>query len=700
MRRIVLWIAVLLATSAQATTTYSATSRPAALKPEQIQARAATIATQVLTQYHYKAVPLDDSMSERVFDNYLKTLDPEKLYFVQADIDELSCHRNKLDDAITKEDLSAPFEIFNRFTQRVSEQFAFAQSLLKDGFDFAKNETYSLERSKSTWPANESEMRDLWQKRVKNDWLGLKLAGKDDNSIRAMLAKRYEAAVKRIAQIQSADAFQSFMNAYTMTIEPHTNYMGTRESEDFDISRRLSLVGIGAILVEKEECATIRELVPGSPAALSGQLKVGDRIVGVAQSEKGPMTDVFGWRIDDTVALIRGEADSVVVLEVLPAGASLQSKRRVVSIVRKRVSLEDQAAKKSIVPVVTNGVEARIGVITLPSFYTDVEAQEKGDPNYRSATRDVARLLAELKSEGVDGVLVDLRNNGGGSLGEVVELTGLFVGKGPVVQRRDAGGEISVEANTHTEAMWTGPLAVLINQGSASASEIFAAAIQDYGRGPVIGEGSFGKGTVQAMVNLDRIAKNAEPAFGELKMTIAQFFRLNGGATQMRGVIPDILFPSAADKESLCEANLDNALPWGQIKAANYSPSGNSRARIPALQARHQARVEKDQDFIALREEFAEIKRENERRQVSLNETDRRHELETRKRRMNADDGLQASERTLESELAIEEAHRRAKDVLLAEAINILSDEADLSRQSGVGSQLTVLTDSNRAALQ
>ena len=701
MNRLFLWIAIVLATSAQATTAGLATSRLVELRPQQEQARAASLATQVLTQYHYKAVPLDDSMSERIFDNYLKALDPDRQFFLQADIDQLSRYRTSLDDAIAGEDLSAPFAIFNRFTQRVSEQFAYARSLLTREFDFASEESYVRDRAESAWPANESEVNDLWQKRVKNDWLGLKLAGKDDASIREILGKRYDGALKRIGKIQSADAFQSFMNAYTMAIEPHTNYMGSRAAEDFNISRRLSLVGIGAILVEKEDCATIRELVPGSPAALSGQLKVGDRIVGVAQGERSPITDVFGWRIDDTVDLIRGEADSVVVLEVIPAGAGLHGKRRLVSIIRKKISLDDQAARKSIVPVAANGKTFRLGVIALPSFYTDFEAQQKGDPEYRSATRDVARLLGELKEEKVDGVLIDLRNNGGGSLGEVIELTGLFIGKGPVVQRREAGGKISVEENTRTEAMWAGPLAVLINQASASASEIFAAAIQDYGRGPVVGEGSFGKGTIQAMVSLDRIAKNAEPTFGELKMTVAQFFRLNGGATQVRGVIPDILFPSAADKESHCEANLDNALPWEQIQAADYAPSGNLKPRIPTLQARHDARVKNDQDYIALQQEIAEIKRQRERHQVSLNESDRRHEQEAaQKRQLKVDDGLQAGERTLASELATEEARKASKDVLLAEAVNILGDEVELLRQVGAGNQLTALSGANNTPQQ
>ena len=694
MKRILLWISIFLATSAQAAA--SAVPRSVELQPRQQQAQAALLATQLLTRYHYKAVPLDDSMSARIFDNYLKTLDPDRQYFMQSDIDQLSRFRNGLDDAIAGEDLAAPFAIFNRFTQRVSEQFAYAHSLLIRDFDFTKNESFSRERAQGSWPANEREMSDLWQKRVKNDWLVLKLTGKDDTSIREILGKRYDAAFRRIGKTRSEDAFEFFMNAYTMTIEPHTSYMGLQAAEDFDISTRLSLVGIGAVLVEKDDCATIRELVPGSPAALSGELQIGDRIVGVAQGKNSPVTDVFGWRVDDTVTLIRGEADSEVVLEVIPAGAGLDGKRRQVSIVRKKISLEDQAARKSIVPVAADGKAFRLGVIALPSFYTDFEAKEKGDPEYRSATRDIARLLGELKAERVDGVLIDLRDNGGGSLDEVIELTGLFTGKGPVVQRREADGKISVEKNTRTEALWTGPLAVLINQGSASASEIFAAAIQDYGRGPVVGEGSFGKGTIQAMISLDRIARNAEPAFGDLKMTVGQFFRLNGGATQIRGVIPDVLFPSTADKESHCEANLDNALPWEQIGAADYSPSGSLKLRIPALQARHEARVKSDVDFIALQREIAESKRQHERRQVSLNESDRRRELEaTRQQGTRDDDGLQEDERTLVSELAAEAARRGRKDVRLAEAVNILSDEVELAKQTGAVNHLSALTVGN-----
>ena len=360
-------------------------------------------------------------------------------------------------------------------------------------------------------------MRELWRKRVKNDWLRLKLAGKDDKSIVEILDKRYDNFLKRIGRVKSADAFQTFMNAYTMAIEPHTNYMGPRAAEEFDISMRLSLVGIGAVLAEMDDYTTIRELVPGGPASLSGQLKIGDRIVGVAQGEGGVMTDVLGWRLDDTVALIRGAPDSVVLLDVLPADAGPDGKHKLVSLIRKTISLEEQAAKASVHSIMDGKATRRIGVISLPSFYEDFAARQKGVQDYKSATRDVARLLDELKKEKVDSVLIDLRNNGGGSLAEAVELTGLFIDKGPVVQQRNASGEISVESDTQAGVAWDGPLGVLINRGSASASEIFAAAIQDYGRGLIIGEPSFGKGTVQSMIDLDQVAKNSKPQFGELK---------------------------------------------------------------------------------------------------------------------------------------------------------------------------------------
>ena len=701
-----LWIIFALSTLAQGASFDGETPPPRELKPVPQQSRAAHLVAEVLARYHYKPAPLDDAMSEKIFDRYLKALDPEKLVFVQSDIDQFTGVRTKLDNAIIEEDLTAPFAIFNLYARRVVERYSYARALLKQGFDFGSKETYQFDRAKELWPKSDMEMRELWRKRVKNDWLRLKLAGRDDRNIVETLDKRYDQFIKHSGRVKSEDVFQIFMNAYTMAIEPHTNYLGPRAAKEFDISMRLSLAGIGAVLAEKDDYTTIRELVPGGPAALSGQLQVGDRIVGVSQSEGGVVTDVMGWRMDDTVALIRGTPDSLVVLDVLPANAGPDGKHRLISLIRKKITLEEQAAKKSIRSVTDGATTRRIGVIALPMFYEDFEGRQKGIPDYKSASRDVQRLLGELKVEKVDAVLLDLRNNGGGSLIEAIALTGLFIGKGPVVQHRDAKGVVTVSGNPTSGIAWSGPLGVLINRGSASASEIFAAAIQDYGRGLVIGEPSFGKGTVQAMINLDQIAKNNKPQFGELKLTIAQFFRINGGTTQLRGVTPDFIFPTASDANDFGEASLGNALPWMQVKATDYSPAGDLKSRRPILLTRNEAREKSDKDFLCLQDDIAEFKRQRKKNQISLNEAERRQERNAEEirvascdpqrdpgksaradarqkpvagpNRARRDDGLQPYERTLATELADEKARKDAKDVLLNEAVNILGDEVDL----------------------
>ncbi len=695
------WIVLAVAMAVQVTAFGLEMTPPPELKPVQPQAQAARMAAALLTRFHYKPMPLDDAMSEKIFDRYLKALDPEKYFFVQADIDLWTGSRTRLDDSILSEDLNLPFAIFNLYAKRVSERFAYARGLLKEGFNFQQKESYQFDREKEAWPKSEAEMRELWRKRVKNDWLRLKLAGKDERSIVDTLDKRYENSQKRVGRVKSEDAFQTFMNAYTTAVEPHTSYMGLRAAEDFDISMRLSLEGIGAVLAEKDEYTMIRELVPGGPAALSGQLKPGDRILGVGQGENGVITDVLGWRLDDTVALIRGAADSVVRLDILPADAGPDGKHQLVSLIRKKITLEEQSAKKSILSVKDNNVTRRIGVISLPTFYMDFDARQRGNPNYKSATRDVARLLDELKREKVDSVLIDLRNNGGGSLSEAVELTGLFIDQGPVVQQRNAQGRLTVENDSRAGVAWDGALGILINRGSASASEIFAAAIQDYGRGLVIGEKSYGKGTVQTMINLDQLAKNEKPKFGELKLTIAQFFRINGGTTQLRGVTPDIHFPTVPDIDNAGESSYENALPWTQVRAVDYAPVGDLKALRPTLLARHEDRLKKDKDFQYLLEDIAEFKLQLKKNVVSLNEAERRRERDSREAQLQArkgkgngarddvaghdpasakikssnDDGLQADERDLANELAAKKARENAKDILLNEAVHILSDE-------------------------
>ena len=692
MKKLLIWVVLTLAVATQVATADSELIYPPLLKPAVQEAKAARLTAELLSRYHYKAVPLDDALSGKMFDKYLKALDPEKVYFLQSDIDRLAADRTRLDDAILTEDLRAPFEIFNLYERRAVERMTYARSLLQKGFDFGSDETLMIDRKDQPWPATEADSLDLWRKRVKNDWLRLKLAGQDDLAIAKVLDKRYDSATKRLGKITGADAFQAFMNAYTMAIEPHTNYLGLRAAENFNIAMRLSLVGIGAVLAEIDGYATIRELVAGGPASLSGQLKVGDRIVGVAQGVTGPMDDVVGWRLDDSVALIRGTVGSTVRLDILPAENGPDASSKTVVLIRNTITMQDSAAKAKVYSVTTGVGKRLIGVITLPSFYEDVDALRKGDKNYRSASRDVAKLLADLKSQKVDGLLMDLRNNGGGSLREAVGLAGLFVGKVPVVQTRNAKGDITVEKNVNTGLAWDGPMGVLINRGSASASEIFAAAIQDYGRGLIMGEPSFGKGTVQTVASLDQIAKNATPVYGELKMTIAQFFRVNGGTTQLRGVTPDIGYLQSGDDTQFGESSYDNALPWTRILAADYTPVGNITTQLPRLLAWHESRVQRDREYQSLLEDLAKAQELRKNNVISLNEAARRNEraaLETRLTAMLgaagtgaggalADDGLQFNERKLSKELAVEKTKDAVNDVLLNEAVSILSDSAAL----------------------
>jgi len=597
----------------------------------------------------------------------------------------------------------------------------------KGKFEFTSDEKLEIDREKAAWPKTEDEARDLWRRRVKNDWLRLKLAGKDEKAIRETLDKRYEGYQNRLKKLNNEDVFQMFMNAYATAIEPHTNYLGPRSAENFDIQMRLSLDGIGAVLQSREDYTVVREVVPGGPADKSGKLKVGDRIVGVAQGN-GTFTDVMGWRIDDVVQLIRGERNSTVRLDVLPADAGPDGKHATIALVRQKISMEEQSAKKKIIEVREGGVMRHIGIIQLPTFYQDFEARRRGDKDFKSATRDVARILGELKKEKVDNVLIDLRNNGGGSLVEAVELTGLFIDKGPVVQQRNAEGRVEVDNDTNAGLAWDGPMGVLINRGSASASEIFAAAIQDYGRGLVIGEPSFGKGTVQTLINLDRFSQNDKVKYGELKMTIAQFFRINGGTTQLRGVTPDIKLPVTSDADTFGESSYDNALPWVQIKPATYLPSGDLKELVAPLQKRHDVRVARDKDFLDIEQDIAEALKLRKDNVISLNEAVRRKERETQEAKAKqrearlassqseaddspsapggkdksgkvpmptkpakpgktvvslkgatqTDDGLQGDERSLTAELAAEKAAKNAKDVYLQEAAHILADESGM----------------------
>jgi carboxyl-terminal processing protease len=672
------------------------------LKPNTTEAEAAQLSARFLTRFHYEAKPLDDAMSARIDKGYFDMLDSEKVFFTQGDMAKFAPLKSQLDDAIWNKDLSAPFAVFNLYVQRAVDRMTYARNLLKQGFDFTAEQSYTFDRKKADWPKDQAELDDLWRKRTMNDWLRLKLAGKSDDEIRKTLDKRYAGYIDRVRQLDGEDAFQTFLDAYAEATDPHTDYLGPRAAENFDIAMKLSLEGIGAVLQASDEYTQIREVVPGGPAAKSGKIHVGDRIVAIGQDTAGPMVDVIGWRLDDVVNKIRGKKDTTVRLEVLPADAGLDGKHELVTLVRKKVSIEEQAAKKKIVEIKDGNVTRKIGVIDLPTFYSDFAAHARGDENYKSATRDVAKLLEELTAAGVEGVVVDLRNNGGGSLDEANELTGLFIDQGPVVQVRDARGQVEVQGDDKPGMAWSGPMAVLVNRGSASASEIFAAAIQDHGRGLIIGEPTFGKGTVQNLVDLDRFAQGSseKPQYGELKMTIAEFFRINGGSTQLKGVTPDIEFPKNGDAQDFGESTYDNALPWTQIPPAQYQPVADLKAYLPQLQASHDTRVAKSPAWQLMLDELAQYKKMRDQTSISLNlaqrETERKQQdaiqaaFRARHKAIDGtdgsladvephlDDGLNANERNLKAELKQEKEAKNAKDPQLQETAHILFDAVGL----------------------
>lgn len=599
------------------------------LKPEPEHRRATRLITHFVSNYHYRSLPLDDALSRRILARYLETLDPLRSYLLQSDVDEFNAQADRIDDYLRSATLAPLFDIFVRFRERIEERAAFAAGLLDQPFDFSLDESLDIDREDAPWAESRAALDELWRKRVKNDFLSLKLAGKDEDDIRKTLNERYTGLARRTAQLSSDDVFQTFMNAYATAVDPHTAYFSPRTSENFKIRMSLSLEGIGAVLQSENEMTLVREIVPGGPADLSGKLHAEDRIVGIAQDDDGGAVDVVGWRLDDVVDLIRGPKGSVVRLEVLPKGTPLGGPTHTVAITRDTIKLEEQAAKGSIRTV--EG-DTRLGVIDLPTFYMDFEGRSAGREDYRSTTRDVRKIIADLSEQGIDGLIVDLRGNGGGSLNEATELTGLFIDTGPVVQVRDSQGRLVVEKDSDSGVAYSGPLLVLVDRNSASASEIFAGAIQDYRRGLLVGEPTFGKGTVQNLVDLDRRDPSMKGKLGQLKMTIAQFFRVNGSSTQHRGVEPDIVLPTAPRDEDYGERSLENALPWASIEPAKYVRVAFADNELPGLRTAHEQRIAHDDSFQALLASEKAVDEAREKTTVSLQESVRRAEYQQSRR--------------------------------------------------------------------
>lgn len=585
------------------------------------QARANILIARQLQFTHFRDLGISDELSGDVFDAYLDYLDGQRIYLSQDDIAKFDKIRTQLGSALKTGQLQPGFDIYNLVQQRIIERLQFALETIDKGIDtldFSANESILVDRSKADWESNAKALDDLWVKRIKNAVLAQRLNGAEDEAIVETLRRRYEGQLKRAYQARSEDAFQAYMNAFTGMWDPHTSYFSPRTSENFNINMSLSLEGIGAVLQSDNEYTKVVRLVPGGPASKQGQLEPADRIVSVAQEDEKPV-NVIGWRLDEVVDLIRGPRNSTVTLEVIPANASDETITETIAIKRDEVKLEEQSASKDTIRLERGGKEYTIGVITIPTFYADFQAMQAGDPNYKSTTRDVRNLIAELEADGVDGLVMDLRNNGGGALHEANDLVGLFIDKGPTVQIRNANNDVQVLNDEDPSVAYNGPLVVLTNRMSASASEIFAGAIQDYGRGLVVGSQTFGKGTVQAVRPLNH---------GQLKITQSKFYRVSGGSTQHKGVIPDIEIPSRIDKTRIGEDALDHALPWDQIEAVPHTRYFDFSGIIDELRKRHEERFSTNPEFSLLQQEIDFLTKQRATDSVSLNLEERRAEHE------------------------------------------------------------------------
>lgn len=639
------------------------------IKPEPQQQIVAKELVKVIETYNYKKVKINDSLSNVIYEGFLKRLDPSRNYLLAGDIKEFDQYRTKLDDYLREGDLSPFFQMFNVFQKRYQERLQYSISQINQPFDYTKKDVYVYNREKLPWLSSTAEANDLWTKRVKYDLLNLKIASglttpfdlkkpnadelspslENENGVKdtsgtknaETLRKRYENLLSQASKTNSQDAFQIIMDAFTQSVDPHTNYLVPDNAQKFNEDMARSFTGIGATLQLENEVVKVASVVPGGPAFKAKTLNAGDRIIGVAQGNDD-FVDIIGWRLDNTVQKIKGPKGTVVRLKIIPAGQELSSQPKVIAIVRDKVILEEQSAKKTIKTVVSDGKTYKIGVIDVPGFYLDFEAYRKGDPNYKSTTRDVRLILDTLKQQNVDGIVVDLRSNGGGSLIEAIELTGLFIKTGPVVQVKDLR-KTEISDDDDPSISWTGPLGVMVDRFSASASEIFAAAIQDYGRGIIMGTQTYGKGTVQSAIDMsrfistvDEIIMNAQnsdgkifsigkssntgpPQYGQINLTMAKFYRINGSSTQHKGVIPDIQFPMIFPADKYGESSEPSALPFDMIKPAPFKKVANLSTVKPQLTKLHEQRMKASPEYKYLLEDIEQFKKREAENSVTLN---------------------------------------------------------------------------------
>ena len=644
-----------------------------ALEPEVQHRKVAQLITRILTNRHYLRRTVDDSLAATTFDNYLETLDPNRLYFLAADIESFQKQRLLFDDYFLDGYMQPAYDMFNVFQERFMQRLNYIYNRVEQPFDFSNDEYMELNRDRSPWAKSTAELDELWRKRLENEALNLKLAGKDEAGIAEILKKRYQNQEKNIRQLQSEDVFQFIENVFCESFDPHTNYFSPKSFDNFKIQLNQEFEGIGARLSTDNDYTVVSEIIVGGPADKSAQLHVNDRITGVGQGQDGNMVEVIGWRLDDVVQLIRGPKQTLVRLEILRAGSAADASADTISLLREKIKLEDQSPRGELMEVEHEGRKYNIALIDIPTFYSNFDAFRSNDPNSNSTTRDVRRILQDFDPAKLDGVILDLRGNGGGYLNEAVDLTGLFIEKGPVVQVRNSTGRLNVEWDTDEQELYKGPLVVIVDRLSASASEIFAAAIQDYRRGIVIGSQTFGKGTVQNPVDLNQFLPDLPKKAGQIKLTVSKFYRINGGSTQNLGVIPDITFPSRFTLMDIGESASSRALMWDKIEPLKYDTLSTLSKIFPLIKTRSGVRLSKNREYGDLLKSMDELKVRSEQKEISLQEEKRRQE---RAKEPDADDADEPGQAAKDST-----GQKLKKDLVVLESSHILGDYIQLAKK-------------------
>ncbi|GGC32338.1 tail-specific protease [Parapedobacter defluvii] len=676
-----------------------------ALKPTAQHAVIAKDVVGLFESISYKKVPFSDSISSVIFDNLIKAVDQGKNYLMQSDIDGFEQYRNSLGEDFRNGDLSAAYHVFNVYMKRYLERLDYALTQVNAPHDFSVDEQYIYNREKEAWFASEAEANDQWRKRVKYDLLNLRLSGGSTDSATAKqketLTNRYKNLISMAKKTDNNEAFQVIMTALTDAIDPHTSYFNPYFAQRFNEDMANTFEGIGARLSMENEMVKVADIIVGGPVYKEKALKIDDRIIAVAQGKDGEFEDIIGWKLDHAVSKIKGPKGTIVRLKVIPAGEELTAEPKIVSLTRDRVVIEDESAKSEIKEVKgDDGKTYRVGIISLPKFYIDFEAYRKNDPNYKSTTRDVRLLLDSLKQKNVDAVVMDLRFNGGGSLQESIELTGLFIDNGPVVQVRDTRNQVEVNSDRENGVVWDGPLGVIINRFSASASEIFAAAIQDYGRGVILGSQSYGKGTVQSAIDMSRVISPTDrlllkaqadgddglpagaPQFGQINITLAKFYRITGSSTQHKGVEPDIVFPSLYSAEKYGESSEPSALPWDQIKATDFAPVADLKPIITQLSKMHQARMDSSQAYKFLLEDIDTMQKQESETSVTLQEDKLKKEREdSRLKSKSRTDALQQMNMTTSLGGVVAPDVNEGLDFIQEESLSIMADYVALEKR-------------------